>query len=1105
MLFETVLIAAIGAVGCCGIDSAAWIGEGVEAPAPRFLRFSCPFDASADALELEVSADQRYVLLLDGEVVGRGPDNGDMRHWHARKMKLMPRPGRHLLEAVVWKLDVAYENGRTAFNPNGNAPFAHQSVRTGFALKAEGDYDGKLTTGVAPWTYAVLGGTRPVGPGAKGAAFGAGPEFEVRGTSLLDERPDESAFRPAAVVVQGGGFDPARIAKGGGVTPRGRRTVATLLPEQFSRTVRPGEIPGRRTVPARTCWTNVFDLCDYYCGYPVVRLRGGRGARVTWGWTEALRDPSRLDDDASFGKANRNRRDGMVFADKYALTDVFLCDGREQARFTTPWWRCGRWCRLVVETQDEPVEIEDVAIEESRYPAEREDRFEAQGDDSLADIARMCERGLQMCMHEIMFDCPFFEQQMYGGDIRVSFLGVTSLTRDDRLIRQSLRIFDFARDDEGYVPMNWPSANDQSSTTWLLFWVIAVGDYARWHADRAWLAERMPGVEHSLAGVAKYENAHGLLENARGWNYLDWVADWDKDACAPPGAAYGKGESAALNLLYLLAMQKAAVAYEACGDAGRADYWTSRARRLSSVVAAVFRDERQNLLADTPAKTSFSEHVQALAILTDAVRGADAQQALAAIEDGRPMARCSSFFLNYLFEACAKMDRGDLVLRKLDVWRRFVGDGLRCPLESVFFPRSDCHGFGAHPLHHFHACLAGVTPAASFFRRVRVAPSPGSLTAIKSKTPHPNGFVETSLFFGDGRVRGTVDLPRGVFGEFAWKGRLQPLVPGTNSIPESVNSPRIDGRWAFDNIGGKGAWLDLSDFERTGESHLLALGGSPEPMAAVRNADGSYTLTREWLYEGHPDWNVFRQLVFWPTSGNRMDCTFAQCRGGLAPDFKPEKFVASRIPPVGRAPALNLLEYGEPIDLLKDGLAGWELKERDRKSCWTFRDGVLENKGTGANLLSRRRDFMDFRIVYDVRADEGCNSGVFLRGIYELQVSDSFGKPVDSHNMAALYGRIAPSVAAEKPAGQWQHVEAILCDRHITVTLNDVRIIDNQPVLGMTGSGITGNEFVPGPILLQGDHKGGAYRKMILFPIKKSRSIGCVERREERTKTGGAR
>jgi len=348
--------------------------------------------------------------------------------------------------------------------------------------------------------------------------------------------------------------------------------------------------------------------------------------------------------------------------------------------------------------------------------------------------------------------------------------------------------------------------------------------------------------------------------------------------------------------------------------------------------------------------------------------------------------------------------------------------------------------------------------------------------------------ADVSDWKGDGDTMDHIWHPglHNLCGRIGWCGHGYNVQWRNIRVKELPPSPlKIDGRWAIDGLGGRGSWLDLGDFEETGVAQMLVMGGSPEPVTPVRNADGSYSIRREWLYEGHPDWNVFRQLTFRPTNGEYMDCTFAQCRGGLKPVFKPEKAVARRIPVVGHAPKLQYLDYGKPIDLLKDGLAGWEPIEKDRKSGWTFKDGVLENAGSGANLVTKRRDFKDFKLVYDVRVDKDCNSGVYLRGIYELQVSDSFGKPVDSHNMAALYGRLVPSVAVEKPAGRWQHVEAILCDRHLTVTLNDVRIIDNQPVYGVTGGALTADEFVPGPIYLQGDHKGGAYRNMFLYPLDK--------------------
>ena len=188
---------------------------------------------------------------------------------------------------------------------------------------------------------------------------------------------------------------------------------------------------------------------------------------------------------------------------------------------------------------------------------------------------------------------------------------------------------------------------------------------------------------------------------------------------------------------------------------------------------------------------------------------------------------------------------------------------------------------------------------------------------------------------------------------------------------------------------------------------------------------------------------------------------------------------------------------GEKVDLLKDGMAGWTAVDPKARMGWSVKDGVLSNEtgidpkktnrgGAGTtNLRTVREDFLDFDLSYDVLVPKGCNSGVYLRGRYELQVLESYGKPVDCHNMAALYEHLTPCVAAEKPAGEWQHVDATLYRRHLTVVLNGVKIIDNQPIRGVTPAALDGNEFVAGPILLQGDHSNASFRNMILTKIKR--------------------
>ena len=159
---------------------------------------------------------------------------------------------------------------------------------------------------------------------------------------------------------------------------------------------------------------------------------------------------------------------------------------------------------------------------------------------------------------------------------------------------------------------------------------------------------------------------------------------------------------------------------------------------------------------------------------------------------------------------------------------------------------------------------------------------------------------------------------------------------------------------------------------------------------------------------------------------------------------------------------------------------------------WKVANGILSNEAVQepgkhksyANIRTEA-EFEDFNLRLDFRVPKNGNSGVYLRGIYEVQVADSFGKKNDPHNCGALYSRITPSVAAEKPAGEWQTLDITLVERHVTVVLNGKTIIDNQPAAGCTGGAMWSDQFKPGPIYLQGDHGTVSYRNLVLRPVVK--------------------
>jgi hypothetical protein len=203
-------------------------------------------------------------------------------------------------------------------------------------------------------------------------------------------------------------------------------------------------------------------------------------------------------------------------------------------------------------------------------------------------------------------------------------------------------------------------------------------------------------------------------------------------------------------------------------------------------------------------------------------------------------------------------------------------------------------------------------------------------------------------------------------------------------------------------------------------------------------------------------------------------------------------FSGKRIPPEGEAPKLKKSMFGDPVELFNGtDLEGWELADKGTVNGWKAVEGVLINdplqkqgeQHINYGNLRTTATFEDFNLKVEVNVPKGSNSGVYLRGIYEVQVMDSYGKELDSHNMGGLYSRITPAEAAEKPAGEWQEMDITLYKRYLTVKLNGKTIIDNQPVKGVTGGAMTSDQFSPGPIFLQGDHGKVSYRNIVLRPI----------------------
>jgi hypothetical protein len=179
-------------------------------------------------------------------------------------------------------------------------------------------------------------------------------------------------------------------------------------------------------------------------------------------------------------------------------------------------------------------------------------------------------------------------------------------------------------------------------------------------------------------------------------------------------------------------------------------------------------------------------------------------------------------------------------------------------------------------------------------------------------------------------------------------------------------------------------------------------------------------------------------------------------------------------------------QWGDPVGLF-DGktLSGWSLRDPKAKNGWAAEGGelrVVEPKGN-ADLVSSRT-FQDMKLHIEFNVEPHSNSGVYLRGRYEVQILDDKSKATEEHGCGAVYSRIAPSQDATKAPGEWQAFDITFVGCRLTVVLNGKTIIDNAVVEGITGGAINPYEDEPGPLMLQGDHGKVQFRNIVVTPAR---------------------
>jgi alpha-L-rhamnosidase len=787
---------------------ASWVTDPaipLREPVVLHFRRALALGAAPTSYMVRVSADNRFILSVNGRRVGEGPARGDLAHWRYERFDLAPflHPGENLIAATVWNWGIY-------------APVAQMSDRTAFLLESEATGADAISTPDG-WQVEMDEGHRPLDRSTVDmqAYMAAGPGELIDGAHTdwdWSTPGDGGKWLPVASPMRDsifGGVNRAHSADTTGDNNWG--LVPDTLPPMESTPESAGEVvrvdsikidsigaeqPGLAQFPGAAATlppgihTHVLlDRKTLTTAYPILTVSGGKSAKIWLTYSEALYD----------SEGHKGDRDSLSYSDPsthvlrareaHGLKDEFLPDGGDHRVFEPLWWRTWRYLDLDITTGSEPLTLDSLTAAFSAYPFTARASFDA-GEEELKKIWEISWRTARLDAHETYMDTPYYEQLQYIGDTRIQALISYAVAGDDRLARQALAAFDDSRFPDGLTRSRYPSSLAQTIPTFSLLWIGMIHDWWMYRPDPAPARASLEGVRSVLHWFADYEQPDGLLGQLPWWSFIDWV---------PSGTipTYGaNGESCMTTLEYLGALNDAADLEQGLGDPLFAERDRARAAHVRAGLTAQCWDAQRGLLAETPEKNSFSQQANILGVLYDAIPK-DAQKEvlrkMLAIEPGTTpdgILSASYYFRFYLARALDHAGMADDYLASLDPWRKLL------PLHFSTWPevpgdtRSDSHAWSAHPIYDLLTLVAGIAPASPGFRTVRIAPHLGNLPALQASFPHPLGLIEVSYRWepphpdlrgkGGSTFHAEITLPGTLTGTFEFNGQSRPLKPGEN-------------------------------------------------------------------------------------------------------------------------------------------------------------------------------------------------------------------------------------------------------------------------------------------------------------------------------------
>ena len=727
--------------------------------------------------KIHITADQRYKLFVNGQLVSVGPARSvDVAHWNYATLDLKSylKTGKNVVVAQVW-------------NMGKYTPLSEMTLHGGLLVSGEGE--AKALTTNNTWKSVQDESYQPkavVVPGYYAADASDQVDMNKQVKGVMDPDNDLSTWkdaRPFALAY------PTGTNSGTGGYTEFHLLQPSILPQMELAETRLKEVrlngglkvpagfltkPTDWVIPARQKVDILLDNGVLTNAYAHLLFSKGKNAVVELTFSEAL-----YEDEAATKKGNRNDVDGKFYKGRI---DQVTSNGEDNQQFTTLSWRTYRYVKLHIETQDEPLTLNDIYGTFVGYPFQ----LNAHIDTDNREIQQMMEIGwrtARLCAIETYFDCPFYEQLMYLGDTRIQALITLYNSGDDRMVKNYLTQSDLSRTAEGITAARTPVAGSrQLITPYALCYIYAIHDYLRYGNDEAFVESLIPGAEQILAYFGRYQQVDGRIRKLPGWNFSDWVyTDGWNTGVAERGA---DGCSILMDLQLLYAYQMMSDLEKHFGNESNAAKYQQRAEQLKTAIHQAYWDNSRGLYADRTEKDRFSQHANSLAILCGMTDAATARSMAQKMLEDKTLAQCSVYYKYYLHEALIKAGLADDYMKWLDIWRENIRMGMTtwAEISELENARSECHAWGASPNIEFFRTLLGIDSASAGFKTVKIEPHLGDIQKIGGTMPHPQGKISVAYQQTKKGMKATISLPAQVTGTFVWQGKAVELKGGENKI-----------------------------------------------------------------------------------------------------------------------------------------------------------------------------------------------------------------------------------------------------------------------------------------------------------------------------------